>query len=219
LRINYGAEFFDSTQTVTIFLEKPRQYQLTPEMLRAHRGLLDWLAPIDRDVCYLLAADLGPCALHRVMGSSQPLMTYLVCKLSERVQMIMYLHSQFDAFCNFLEGRARHYTTEQIENLTALYYTGSYADAARIIAGRQLKKPFNSNNKQYLRTKYSLTTAICLMAFLKHWDMYELFTTIVNNLALVRRFDRSEIVPMHSTTKKKKPKKSKRLPKKKLFID
>jgi hypothetical protein len=131
----------------------------------------------DRDILFLMfISRLKQNHVQKILNRSQPSLCYDIRRIRKRLQFIHYLHQIRDIYLNFLDIKGAMYDPEILEILTLMFYTTSLTCTSKILRQQQIK----------IRYKYE--KAIKQLEKNKHWDVYEIFSFIHDNLNIVRRF-------------------------------
>ena len=155
---------------------RPRTYSFTPEQAKDFAPILKFLNEKDRDILYLIfVSRKKQNAVESILDRSQLMLHYDIRRIRKRLQFICYLHSVFDIFMDFLVDRAKFYDSETIAILTLMFYTTSLTQTCEV-----LKIP-------QIRVRYRFDKVLQQMTDLEHWDIFEIFSAVRNNLNVVRR--------------------------------
>lgn len=165
------------------------------DQARLFRPIFGYLNEKDRDILYLIFVSRKKQKdVQRILNRSQPSLCYDIKRIRKRLKFIVYLHSVFDIFLNFIraeEARRQEYkvteqedervfTSEELEILTLMFFTSSFTQTSRKMKVSQVK------------VRYSYNKCLKRMELLQLWEAYEIFTVIRNNLNIVKRTYRSD---------------------------
>ena len=149
---------------------------LTAEQVRAFRGVLGFLNDKDRDIlCLIFVSRKKQKDVQRVLGRTQSSLAYDIKRIRRRLKFIFYLHSVFDIFVNFVQGKTEYFTPEEMQILTLMFYTSSFTLTSEIMGVSQV------------RVRYAYNKCLRHMEELELWDSYEIFMVIRSNLNTVKR--------------------------------
>ena len=165
------------------------------DQARMFRPIFGYLNEKDRDILYLIFVSRKKQKdVQRILGRSQPSLCYDIKRIRKRLKFIVYLHSVFDIFLNFIrseEGRREQlgpvenqdeilFTAEELEILALMFFTSSFTQTSRKMKISQVK------------VRYAYNKCLKRMELLELWEAYEIFTVIRNNLNIVKRTYRSD---------------------------
>ena len=165
------------------------------DQARMFRPIFGYLNEKDRDILYLIFVSRKKQKdVQRILGRSQPSLCYDIKRIRKRLKFIVYLHSVFDIFLNFIrseeERRAQlgpvenqdeiSFTAEELEILALMFFTSSFTQTSRKMKISQVK------------VRYAYNKCLKRMELLELWEAYEIFTVIRNNLNIVKRTYRSD---------------------------
>ena len=158
-------------------VSKRSKLHLTVGQLKTFKSIFKNLNKKDRDILYLIfVSKMKQKVVQNILDRSQPSLCYDIKRIKERVRFLRYLESVSDIFTNFIEEHRDKLDAETIDVIIAMFHTTSLTQASEIL------------NKPQVRVRYSFDKKC--MDYLKEnkiWDVYEILTTIRNNLNIVRR--------------------------------
>ena len=168
------------------------------DQARIFRPIFGYLNEKDRDILYLIFVSRKKQKdVQKILGRSQPSLCYDIKRIRKRLKFIVYLHSVFDIFLNFIraeEIRRKEYETskspkqieeeqlgdkyfnaQELEILAMMFFTSSFTQTSRKMKVSQVK------------VRYAYNKCLSRMELLEIWEAYEIFTVIRNNLNIVKR--------------------------------
>lgn len=150
---------------------------LTPELWREVQPVINWLSDRDRDILALCClAGKSQMDVARILGIGQVLVNYHLQRLKKHIAFVLYLHSVFDIFIDWLETRSHKLPPVMVEALVAFYYTTCYTHAATVVG-----------YKKHVTVAQRVRRAVKRLHQLREWEVYEIFSNIQNNKLAVRR--------------------------------
>ena len=176
-RHKYYGKLFEQLQ----FPTKEEQFDKLPTVLTEQdvpplANIINFLNHKDKDIFFLIfVSNKTQTDLVRLLRRSQPSLSYDIKRIKERIQFICYLHRTFPVFIEWLETRAwKQLEPIQVMILTLMFFTTSFSQSARVSAIKPTKVRYIFN-KARKRLQDSEP------------ELYHIFTTIRNNLNLVKR--------------------------------
>ena len=183
------------------------------DQARMFRPIFGYLNEKDRDILYLIFVSRKKQKdVQRILGRSQPSLCYDIKRIRKRLKFIVYLHSVFDIFLNFIRSEEvrrleyessktfenvekgceeqvndLYFTAEELEILALMFFTSSFTQTSRKMRVSQVK------------VRYAYNKCVKRMELLEIWEAYEIFTVIRNNLNIVKRTYRSDRKSSSST--------------------
>jgi hypothetical protein len=164
----------------------------TPDQARALKPIFRFLNDKDLDILYLIfVSRKRQVDVQVILNRTQPSLVYDIKRIRRRLQFIHYLNSAFDIFLNFIEREQgeEHFTPNEIEILTLMFYTSSFTLTGQVLGISQVK--VRHSYTKSLRRMEELAEE-CLTRGDKDgasdwFSIYEIFSIIRSNLNIVRR--------------------------------
>lgn len=146
------------------------------DQVKTLRYIFGFLNDKDRDILYLIFVSRKKQKdVQRIMNRSQPSLCYDIKRIRHRLRYIFYIHSVFDLFSDFVRKSGDYFLPHEIEILTLMLYTSSFTMTAKMMGASQV------------RIRYAFNKCIDRMEELEIWDIYEIFSTVRNNLNSLKR--------------------------------
>lgn len=156
--------------------------RLSPGQARSYERMTSWLNDKDRDVLYLIfVSGKKQKEVEDLLNRSQPCLCYDIKRIRKRLRLIYYLQSEIDVLLTMLRENRDKFTTEELDILTAMYYTTSFTMSAKVL------------NLPQVRIRYLYDKCLRRMVKLQLWPEYEIFSIIRHSLNGVRRVELREI--------------------------
>jgi hypothetical protein len=147
-----------------------------PDHIREFGPVFGFLNDKDRDILFLIFfSRKKQKEVQAILKRSQPSLCYDIKRIRHRLKFIFYIFSVFDTFVNFIESGSEHFSKEELEILTLMFYTSSFTVTASVMG------------KTQVTTRYAFTRCLARMRELEMWDLFEIFMTVKENLNSIRR--------------------------------
>jgi hypothetical protein len=150
---------------------------LSPGQVRVFKSLFSFLNEKDQDILFLFFVSRKKQKdVQRILRRGQPSLCYDIKRIRQRLKFIVYLHSVFDIFLEFIAIEApKIFSRQEIAILTLMFYTSSFT-----LTGRHLKL-------SQVKVRYVYQKCLKRLEEAEMWEPYEIFLVIQNNLNIIRR--------------------------------
>ena len=153
------------------------------DQVRLFKPIFGFLNDKDKDILYLIFVSRKKQKdVQRILNRSQSSLCYDIKRIRKRLEFIVYLHSVFDLFLDFVATKSHHFTPIEMEILTLMFYTSSFTQTARVMDLSQVKVRY-AYNKCVKRMEDMAKN----LGMKDMWIPYEIFTSIRRYLNIIRR--------------------------------
>lgn len=149
---------------------------LSTGQVRVFKGLFSFLNEKDQDILFLFFVSRKKQKdVQRILKRGQSSLCYDIKRIRQRLKFIVYLHSVFDIFLQFLKTADTIFDQREIAILTLMFYTSSFTLTGEALGMSQVK------------VRYIYQKCLKRLEELELWEPYEIFLVIQNNLNIIRR--------------------------------
>lgn len=149
---------------------------LSAGQVRVFKSLFSFLNEKDQDILFLFFVSRKKQKdVQKILKRGQSSLCYDIKRIRMRLKFIVYLHSVFDIFLQFISISPTVFAQREISILTLMFYTSSFTLTGKSLGMSQVK------------VRYLYQKCLKRLEDLEMWEPYEIFLVIQNNLNIIRR--------------------------------